>query len=114
MSFFTPHERRAIVFLAAVFLCGICLNIIFKLSPPLYRHLDVLDVPLAQPKININRATYEELLTVPGFGPTTAARIIHARQTNGPFRSLDDLHRIKRFSRRMFDLAAAHVTVGEP
>ena len=114
MFFFTPHERRAIIFLAAVFFCGSCLNIIFKVYRPAYRRLNVLDEPLSRPKTDINRATYEELLTVPGLGPSTAARIIYARQDQGPFGSVDELRKIKRFSSRLFDRAAPHLTAGAP
>lgn len=39
--------------------------------------------------VNINRATREELMTLPGIGEKTAARIIAAR----PFRSVNDLLR---------------------
>ena len=111
MVFFTPHERSAIIFLAAAFFCGICLNIIFKLSPASYQRLNVLDAPLFSARIDINQATYEQLLTVPGFGPGTAARIIEARRGKGRFGSLEDLRKIKRLSRRMFDRAAPHLTV---
>jgi len=114
MFFFTVHERRALIFVAAVFFCGSCLDILFKLSPPLYRRLNVLDEPAARPKIDVNRATYEELLTVPGLGPSTAARIIYARQEKGHFNSLDDLRQVKRFSQKMFDRARPHLTAGAP
>ena len=113
MFFFTPHERRALIFIAAVFFCGLCMDIIFKLSPPLYRHLNVLDEPLARGKIDINRATYEELLTVPGLGPSTAARIVQTRQEKGRFHALDDLRQVKKLSQRMFARALPHLTVGE-
>jgi DNA uptake protein ComE-like DNA-binding protein len=41
-------------------------------------------------RIDINTATEKELMTVPGIGRVTAARIIAAR----PFRSADDLKRV--------------------
>jgi competence ComEA-like helix-hairpin-helix protein len=114
MFFFTPHERRAIIFIAAVFFCGTCLSILFKCKPPLYQQLNVLDEPPSRSKVDINHATYEELLTVPGLGPSTAARIIYARQEKGPFDSLDELRQVKRFSQKMFDRAAPHLTAGPP
>jgi competence ComEA-like helix-hairpin-helix protein len=112
MFFFTPHERRAVIFIAAVFFCGTCLSILFKLKPPLYQHLNVLDEPPSRPKVDINQATYEELLTVPGLGPSTAARIIYARQEKGHFDSLDELRQVKRFSQKMLDRARPHLTAG--
>lgn len=114
MFLFTPHERRALIFMAAVFFCGLCLNIFFKLYASAYRHLNVLDEPLARRRIDINQATYEQLLTVPGLGPSMAARILYARQARGRFGSLDELRQLKRFSQRMFERARPHLTVGAP
>lgn len=49
----------------------------------------------AQPKtaapVNVNTATIEQLETVKGIGPKLAAAIVAAR----PFKSLDDLKRVK-------------------
>ncbi len=41
--------------------------------------------------IYINSATEEELQTLPGIGPATAANIVDFRQANGAFGSLEDL-----------------------
>lgn len=112
MFFFTPHERRALIFLAAAFFCGVCCDIAFKLYPPGYQHLNVLDEPPPRAMVDVNRATYAELLTVPGIGPSTAARIIYARQDKGSFKSLEELRSIKGFSSRMFRQAAAFLSAG--
>lgn len=42
-------------------------------------------------KININTADALELESLPGIGPSLAAKIIEYRQKNGPFNSLEDL-----------------------
>ena len=44
--------------------------------------------------ININTADATALDTLPGVGPSTAAKIIADRQANGPFSSTDDLGRV--------------------
>jgi predicted DNA-binding helix-hairpin-helix protein len=43
--------------------------------------------------IEINRASKEELLRVPGIGPRSAARILHLRQQSR-FRQIEDLRAI--------------------
>ena len=73
MLLFTPHERRAIVFVGAAFFSGICLDIISKLHPPAYATLKVLDTPASRLKVDINKASYEQLVSVSGIGPSIAA-----------------------------------------
>jgi competence protein ComEA len=45
--------------------------------------------------ININTADAAALETLPGIGPTFAARIIDYREQNGPFSSVEDLIQVK-------------------
>lgn len=45
--------------------------------------------------IDVNRATAEELDALPGVGPATATAIVREREANGPFRSPDDLERVR-------------------
>lgn len=47
-------------------------------------------------KLDVNRASKEELKTVPGIGDVTAGKIIDYREKNGPFGSLEDLKKIGR------------------
>ncbi len=46
-------------------------------------------------RINVNTASPEELEALPGIGPTLARRIVQERSTRGPFKSIEDLQRVK-------------------
>jgi competence protein ComEA len=44
--------------------------------------------------IDLNSATAEQLESLPGVGPATAAAIVDDRDRNGPFAAVDDLERV--------------------
>jgi competence protein ComEA len=62
--------------------------------------------------VDVNKATAEELQSLPGIGPTLAARIVEARKTS-PFKSVDDLRRVPGIGPKTLDKLRPHVTVGE-
>ncbi|GFN30298.1 ComEA family DNA-binding protein [Paenibacillus xylaniclasticus] len=51
--------------------------------------------PAADGRLDLNRATAEQLDMLPGIGPAKAAAIINDRETSGLFKSVDDLVRVK-------------------
>ena len=61
--------------------------------------------PPAQP-VDVNRATEDELRLLPGIGGVLAARIVEARERDGPFASLDDLRRVRGFGRAKLEKLA--------
>jgi competence protein ComEA len=48
-------------------------------------------VPAQTGPVRLNTATFEQLDTLPGVGPTTAQRILDYRQEHGAFASVDEL-----------------------
>jgi competence protein ComEA len=65
--------------------------------------------PAAAPaaKVDLNTATAAELETLPGIGPAHAREIIASR----PFRSVDDLEKVKGFGKTRVDELRDHVTL---
>ena len=47
-----------------------------------------------QSKININKATQEELDTLPGIGPSTAIKIIEYRKEKGNFKTIEEIKEV--------------------
>ena len=63
-------------------------------------------------KIDLNTATEAQLDTLPGVGPSTAAKIVSDRTENGPFRTVDDLMRVPGIGPAKLDALKDLVTVG--
>lgn len=63
-------------------------------------------------KLNINAATKEELEALPAIGPAIAQRIIDDRTTNGPYKQIEDLARVRGISARTVDQLRDRITVG--
>lgn len=65
-------------------------------------------------KIDINKASAEELTQLQKVGPTTAERIVAYRKANGPFKSPDDLMQVKGVGEKILELNKDRITVGKP
>lgn len=110
----TPEERRVLGF------CGLLLTLSaaarwMNRPPEVTTDAPVVDVPAliredsalrareavrdettgATGKVDPNRADAAELQGLPGVGPATAAAIIAARDSGGPFRTAEDLLRVR-------------------
>ena len=62
--------------------------------------------------IDVNRANEEELRGLPGIGSVLAARIVEAREREGPFASLDDLRRVRGLGRSKLERLATSLALG--
>ena len=63
-----------------------------------------------EPPIDVNTATAEELQRLPAVGPVTARAILAARE-RGPFRSVEDLDRVKGIGPKTLDKLRPFVVV---
>jgi competence protein ComEA len=54
-------------------------------------------------RININKASVEELAELPRVGPALAERIVAFRQQNGPFKQPEDLKSVQGIGDKVFE-----------
>lgn len=61
--------------------------------------------------LNLNAATAEDLIWLPGIGPELAGRILELRRRRGRFRSVDDLLAVRGIGPRTLERLRPRVTV---
>lgn len=62
-------------------------------------------------KLDLNKATVEELEALPGIGKKTAQAIIEYREKFGPFKSVEELEKVKGIGPKKVQTLKAYVTV---
>ena len=68
-------------------------------------------VHAADAGVNLNTATQEELLALPGIGPSKAKAIIDYR-TAHPFKSVEEVKNVRGIGDHMFESLKAKISVG--
>ncbi|MCM1467421.1 MAG: helix-hairpin-helix domain-containing protein [Alistipes sp.] len=61
--------------------------------------------------VNINKASKEQLMTLPGIGESRAEQIIRYRETNGPFEDIGDIMKISGIKEAAFAKIKEYICV---
>lgn len=62
-------------------------------------------------KVNINKATKEELMTLPGVGESRAESIIKYREEQGSFQKIEDIMQVSGIKEGLFDKIKDLITI---
>ena len=65
----------------------------------------------APAKININKASVEELTQLDGIGPEYAERIIQYREAHGPFERPEGIMNVKGIGQKIWEANKDHIAV---
>lgn len=69
---------------------------------------------VASRTLDLNRSGKSELELLPGVGPALAEKIVTERERSGPFRSVEELHRIPGIGEKTVDRLRPHLTIVAP
>ncbi len=123
---FTRSEQNVLIFLVGAFILGSGLRLFSAkdtatlpdtdsardsaftaLSAQSFRASETDQPPL----VNINTATKDELIALPGIGEVTAERIIRYRERSGPFHSANDLLKVKGMTKKKLEQLHELITI---
>jgi len=68
----------------------------------------------AAPRLDLNRASAQDLESLPQIGPALAERIVQFRTKHGAFRSVDDLLKVQGVGEKILAKLRERLTVGGP
>lgn len=116
-SRFTHYVIGAISALALLMLAHVNSISLTELTSISAAHAE--DTPANEEQVDINTATEEQLKTLKGIGKTLAKRIVDDRKANGPFKSVEDLRRVRGIGKRTLEknihrLKATQVEADQP
>ena len=63
--------------------------------------------------IDLNRATAQDLIQLPGVGEAIAKRIVDFREQHGPFKRVEDLMKVKGIGEKSLEKIRPYVRVGK-
>ena len=66
---------------------------------------------IAAEKININKASVEELASLKKIGPKIAERIVQYREENGDFKKIEDITNVKGIGEKTFEMIKDLISV---
>lgn len=108
-------ERAIIIVLASALLLGLGIVVYGKSKPPAaleIRTMERLDgLAARKEKVNINTSGVEEFVRLKGIGREMAQRIIDYRNSNGLFRTKDDVKKVKGIGQAKFDKIKDDISV---
>lgn len=107
----TSQERKVIIFVLCLLILGIGLNFFGKTAKSSPRlDYERLEEQLFK-KLDINKATLSELVTIPGVGEKLASDIIDYRKSHAGFETIEELKQIKGIKDKKLEQLRRYITL---
>lgn len=81
----------------------VIISVIFTMAP--------LALAAEAGKVDLNKASVEDLLQLKGIGKTYAERIVEYRNENGPFNKIEEVMMVKGIGQKTFDSIKTHLVI---
>jgi len=98
----TKQERSVLLLLSLIFLIGVTVQYAFKKNPKLAHLINLIDSKHLYYKVDLNKASSDDLQRIPYIGVQTAKRIIEYKQKKGPFTNVDEIKNVKGINTKNF------------
>lgn len=96
-------SKREILVLVILIAVLIALNIVNYAKRERLKANTIVVVEEIAVKIPINTAQTDELDVLPGIGPALAGRIVAYRKEHGPFKTVEDIKKVKGIGNKLFE-----------
>ncbi len=119
---FSPAQERGLIVLVTVAIIAAGISFLIptlhppRIPPP--QEIVVPDVHVilprffsSLPKVDINSAGVEELMSLPGIGEVLARRIVAYREEHGPFKRVDELGNVEGIGEKTIERIRGRVVL---
>ncbi len=111
MIHLTLQEKRVLLFAAFVFALGVGLRYLQKAKGCNLCLIELYSDEAAPAAVDVNAATRQELIAVPGIGEKTADAILELKARKGRISDLGELVAVKGISERKVEAFKKHLVV---
>jgi len=114
MFSFTKQERLVLYLFVLIVLFGSLLQVAFKKYPSLGDIVNLIDSDQIYYKVDINTASFDELVNIPYIGEYTANNIIKYRQEHDPFTDIEQIKNVKGIRDKNYQHFYKNLKISKP
>jgi predicted DNA-binding helix-hairpin-helix protein len=107
----TQREKSVLLWIALIILCGASFHYFYIYFPAAKEKMSLIEHGRLSPKLDVNTATFEELVNVPFIGEYTARSIISYRKLRQGISYLEELKNIPGIKEKNYERFVKHLRI---